>query len=120
VTFQRVYIYIMKCNSYVYVGSTNNPKRRKRDHIRKLKSGNHVNDKLLEAYSTKKYKLSFKTLKSFRTRSKKKVLKVEQRFINLYSNSNEAIASSDPKYNWEELRIDIIDLLLKVFIREKP
>ena len=118
--FQRVYIYIMKCNSYVYVGSTNNPKRRKRDHIRKLESGNHVNDNLLEAYTTKKYKLSFRTLKSFRTRSKKKVLKVEQRYINRYANSNEATASSRSNYDWEEFRIDVLDLFLKVFIREKP
>lgn len=47
------YIYVIRCikNNKVYVGQTNNSKRRKRDHFKELKQNIHFNNLLQEDYN---------------------------------------------------------------------
>lgn len=45
------YIYEIKCGDYVYIGSTSNKRKRKTEHLRKLKSKTHVNKFFQNVYN---------------------------------------------------------------------
>lgn len=107
----KYYIYLLKCGSARYVGSTNNFTRRYRQHYKDLKQGNHVNDVLLKEFK-KGHRLEHKILKTGHTLFNKQILIDEQRMINRYSNSNESIASKQFKYTKKEFCMDIIDWIV--------
>lgn len=51
-----IYSIYNKMNGRVYIGSTNNYERRKRQHIRKLNEGKHINKRLQEDWETWSFK----------------------------------------------------------------
>ena len=111
--FEQYYIYKIQIEETVYIGSTNNFDRRIREHKKDLKEERHINTSLQQAFNLTPNKFSVTICLSLFTHSKSKVYDVEQRYINKYSNSNEATASKDYTYNLEELETDLIDMFLK-------
>lgn len=105
-------IYKIKCGPVTYIGHTTNFKRRIKQHKKQLEELTHAND-LLQSYYLTNRKFNAIIIKKLKTFSRRKVLKVEQRCINLYANGNEATAAKNFRYDWEEIRIDLFDLLLK-------
>lgn len=105
-------IYLLKCGSAKYVGSTNNFKRRSSQHLKDLKENRHAND-LLQKEFNKGHKLKHKILYSGSTFFNEEVLRTEQRYINRYSNCNESVASKQTKYSRKEFIQDMLDLIVK-------
>lgn len=104
-------IYQLNCGSAQYVGSSNHYKRRYLQHLKSLKENKHPNDALQQNFN-KGHKLKGKTLTEFNTLFRYQVLSKEQRYINRYSNCNEAIASKIVKYSKKEFCYDMIDFIV--------
>lgn len=105
------FIYLIECGSSKYVGSTNNYKIRKSQHLRALKKNNHPNDRLQSAFNNG-HKLKFKILQTSETLFREEVLRDEQRWINKLSNSNESVASKQTKYSKKEFIQDMLDFIV--------
>lgn len=105
-------IYKINIGKTIYVGSTTYYPARMNQHLDLLKQKKHHNDKLQEAYLTYKQFESTILVSSFSS-SKSKILKQEQRYINLFSNSNEATASKNSIYDFKEFVFDVYDLILR-------
>lgn len=81
-------------------------------HLKDLRSNQHCNDRMQIQFNTTG-NFHSTIIKQLDTVFRAKVLKVEQRYINKLSNSNEATASKNSSYNWQELLMDIVDSMLK-------
>ena len=79
-------------------------------HLKDLRTNAHCNDKMQEQWNYSK-NFHATVLEDFNTLFPTKVLKKEQRYIDQYSNSNEATASKNSKYSWSEFLMDVIDLI---------
>lgn len=104
-------IYLLKCGKCRYVGSSTNFSRRHGQHIRDLKNNRHVNDFLQKEFN-KGYTVEYKILYKGKTMYNAEILRTEQRYINKYSNSNEAIASKYFKYSKKEFLMDFSDWIV--------
>lgn len=105
-------IYLLTCGKCKYVGSSNNFKRRLAQHKKQLESNTHAND-FLQLEFNKGHKLNHKILKQSYTIFKRQILLDEQRLINRYSNSNEAVASNYTNYSRKEFFMDLTDWVVK-------
>jgi len=103
-------IYLIRLDTVVYIGSTNDFERRMSQHLKDLRTNAYCNDKMQEQWNYSK-NFHATVLEEFNTLFPTKVLKKEQRYINQYSNANEATASKNSKYSWSEFLMDIIDTL---------
>jgi len=105
-------IYQINIKGTVYIGSTNNYSRRMNEHLNDLKNKTHVNTKLQSSY-TKHKQFESKIEKEGKTLFSEKTLREEQRYINRLSNSNISVASNNTMYDFKELLMDILDLLME-------
>lgn len=103
-------VYQITIGEILYVGSTSNYSLRMNQHLQSLKIGQHHNSKLQHAYLTHRL-FDSKILFQSSTFFLKKRFRMEQRFINLISNSNEALAAKTVSYTFRELVMDCIDLV---------
>lgn len=103
-------IYNLKCGRASYIGSSNNFKRRLSQHLKALNSNSHSNDLLQTEYNRRK-ELRSKVLTKFNTMFRSQVLLKEQRYINRYSNCNEAKASKIVSYSKKEFLMDLADFI---------
>lgn len=106
-------IYQLNCGRAIYVGSSRRfLKQRLPKHLKDLKLNQHVNDALQREYN-KGHKVTYKILYSGKTLFPSEILRTEQRYINRYSNCNEATASTQVKYSKKEAMMDFTDFIVK-------
>lgn len=104
-------IYLITCGTAKYVGHTVNYKARMSGHYHKLQRRQHPNDRLQREFNkTKKFRS--KILKQGNTLSRRKILDVEQRYIEKYANCNEGRASKYYKYDFIEFCTDVLDFVV--------
>lgn len=110
---QKENYYIYKLNigkNKVYIGSTNNYERRIKQHLKELQENNHHNSILQQAYLQDSF-FNDNMCMSGSTYFHAKVLLIEQRLIDRYSNSNLAVASN--KTELDKLVWDLLDYILE-------
>lgn len=80
------FVYSIECVELKrqYIGSTNDLKRRYKEHCDSLKENKHYNYQLQDAYNTCKYTFKFKVLERVRKATRAYVLKREQYYIEKY------------------------------------
>lgn len=104
-------IYQISIGTAKYIGSTNNYQKRMAKHRKDLASKTHVNDRLQHQYNIG-HGFKSKILTEFDTLFRYQVLIKEQRYINRYSNCNEAIASKVTQYSKKEFIMDLTDWIV--------
>jgi len=109
--YTQYYIYGINIGTAIYIGSTNNYKRRMSQHLKELEENTHNNNDLQHQFNLHNGEFSSIILKQFETCAKSKVFRLEQLYINKHSNANEAVASKNISYSWKWFFIDVFDYL---------